>query len=151
LKVWGIVAAVRREGTPRQRVEALAARRGNAFVVGSSIDLLGGREVDGSVIFILGGAPGRWAIDGGSPGPDYWLRVWALRALLWVWDDAATSALLAALADEAWRVREMAAKVAGRHVVDDALPLLIERRDDPVRRVRIAASRSVEKLTLAGE
>jgi hypothetical protein len=34
-----------------------------------------------------------------------------LRKLLYSWDEMARAAVLDALADEAWRVREMAAKV----------------------------------------
>jgi len=65
----------------------------------------------------------------------YWLRVWGARGLLWAWDDAAAPATIAALDDDAWRVREMAAKVVGRHLVDDAIPALEQLRDDPVPRV----------------
>jgi hypothetical protein len=60
----------------------------------------------------------------------------AIRGLLWAWD----SAVSIALRDESWRVREMAAKVA-RHLVGDALPAVVELRDDPVPRVRAAAQR----------
>ncbi|WP_169312936.1 hypothetical protein [Intrasporangium calvum] len=39
---------------------------------------------------------------GSSPetlqGPPYWLRVWALRGLLWVWGDEALPSVEAALA-----------------------------------------------------
>ncbi len=85
------------------------------------------------------------------PANRYWLRVWALRGLLWAWDDRALPALLDALADEHWRPREMAAKVAARHLQGDALPALVElAARDPVRRVRAAASRAVALLTAAG-
>jgi HEAT repeat protein len=102
--------------------------------------------VDGHIVYALGGPPARWAVDGGASGPDYWLRVWALRGLLWIWDDAATPAVVAALADEAWRVREAAAKVAARHTVEDALDALLTLRDDPVQRVRTTASRAIRRV-----
>jgi hypothetical protein len=40
----------------------------------------------------------------------YWVRVWAARTLTPRPDDRALDPLVAALADPAWRVREMAAK-----------------------------------------
>ncbi len=123
------------------------ARRGPAQVVDGCVALLEGREVDGELVLALGGAPARWAVAGGEGGPDYWLRVWAARGLLYVWDDSATPAVLAALSDEAWRVREMAAKVVARHRLGDALPAVAARADDPVARVRAAAERAVVRLT----
>jgi hypothetical protein len=54
------------------------------------------------------------------------------------------------LADEAWRVREMAAKVVARHLVDPALPSVLELNEDPVARVRVAAHRAVVRLTSNG-
>jgi HEAT repeat protein len=67
--------------------------------------------------------------------------------LLWLWDEAAQAAVIAALDDEAWRVREMAAKVVARHRVEAALPAVLTRRQDPVSRVRRAAERAVLSLT----
>ena len=135
---------------PRRSVEALAARHGREAVVAACLDLLAGHEVGGHFVFGLGGPPARWALDGGASGPDYWLRVWALRGLLWLWDPAATSAVVKALADDAWRVREMAAKVTARHLLDEALPALLHLRDDPVARVRAAAARAVIRVTSVG-
>jgi hypothetical protein len=140
-----------RAGTPRQNVEALAEEIGPGLFVARCIDLLAGRDVDAKVILALGGPPARWAVDGGAAGPDYWLRVWALRGLLWVWADEATPAVLAAMSDESWRVREMAAKVAARHRVDDALPQLLRLRDDAVPRVQGAATRAIKNLTADGQ
>lgn len=132
---------------PRRSVERLAEKCGRAFIVDSCVDLLRGNEVDGDIIFGLGGPPARWAVDGGTSGPDYWLRVWALRGLLWLWDESATQVVAEALTDEAWRVREMAAKVVARHRVDAALNALLRLRDDRVARVRTAAGQAIQKLT----
>lgn len=131
---------------PRSSIEALAARQGRAAVVSGCQDLLAGRDVEAHLIFGLGGPPARWVIDGGAAGPDYWLRVWALRGLLWVWDDSATASVVASFTDESWRVREMAAKVVARHVLDLALPSVVSLQQDPVRRVRQAADRAVARL-----
>ena len=91
---------------PRRSVESLSAQHGRQAVVAACVDLLAGRKVNEDIVYALGGSPARWALNGGAPGPDYWLRVWALRGLLWLWDDSATAALVGPLSDEAWRVRE---------------------------------------------
>lgn len=136
---------------PRASVEALAARHGRRAVVAGCLDLLAGKDVDGHLVVGLGGPPARWAVDGGAPGPDYWLRVWALRGLLWQWDDTATTAVTLALSDEAWRAREMALKVVARHRLDSALAAVLPLRHDPVARVRAAAERAVMRLTAVGQ
>jgi len=106
-----------------------------------------GREADVELIVALGGPPAYWAVSGERGGPRYWLRVWAARGLLWAWDDEALQAVMAALNDDAWRVREMAAKVVARHRLDDALPIVADLRQDPIPRVRAAASRAFVRLT----
>jgi HEAT repeat protein len=74
-----------------------------------------------------------------------------LRGLLWLWDDSTTQPVVYALTDAAWRVREMAAKVAARHQVDAALDVLPSLRDDPVARVRAAAAKAIERLAVDGQ
>lgn len=86
--------------------------------------------------------------EGGKQG--HWPRIWAARGLLYVWEDRAAPAIAAATADEAWRVREMAAKVIARHRVDDALEAVTGLRADPVPRVRAAADRALARLTVSG-
>lgn len=78
----------------------------------------------------------------------YWTRVWAARALLHSWSPTATDAVALALADPAWRVREMAAKVAGRHEIGEVADALAALCADPSRRVRTAA---VAALGVVGE
>ena len=87
-------------------------------------------------------------LDGSAGGREgCWPRVWAARGLLHAWDDRATAAIIQATADDAWRVREMAAKVIARHRVADAFPAVSRLRADPVPRVRAAAERAVVLLT----
>jgi hypothetical protein len=119
--------------------------------VAGCIELLAGRPTDGDLVDALAG-PGRaaWLHSGPPETRDYWARTWGARGLLWIWDEAATGAIIAATHDEAWRVREMAAKVVARHLVGDALPAVAAQRDDPVLRVRVAAERAVVALTAAG-
>jgi hypothetical protein len=135
--VWGV--------TPRQSIEAECARRGKDAVVTGCVDLLGGRGSDPDLVVALGGPEAPRVISGENK--QYWLRVWGARGLLWAWDDAARAAVTAALADDHWRVREMACKVIARHRVGDALPAVAELREDPIPRVRSAASRAVVLLT----
>ena len=85
-----------------------------------------------------------------SGGPDYWLRVWAARGLLWAWDDSARPAVLRALDDESWRVREMAVKVLARHAVVEAVEPEARLRRDQSKRVRVAAERALVSLTARG-
>lgn len=138
------------DATPRERIAYEVRNRGRGAVIESCVALLQGAEVDADLILTLGGAPATWVLDQSGGGQDYWLRVWAARGLLWAWDDTALDAVVAALADEAWRVREMAAKVVARHLFGDALPAVLGLREDPVPRVRAAAERAVVRLTAAG-
>ena len=138
--------------TPRHSVEQECARRGTAQVVAGCVELLAGRDADVALVHALGG-PAAGSVLGPHPRRDqrYWLRVWAARALLYAWDDSAQDAVLTALADEAWRVREMAAKVVARRQLGEAVPAVARlQHDDPVPRVRAAAARATAVLTAAG-
>jgi len=106
--------------------------------------------VDDELILALGGEPGRSVLDGYNGGRSgYWPRVWAARALLYGWDEDAAGAVIAATRDDAWRVREMAAKVIAHQRVGDALQAVARLRTDPVPRVRDAAERAVRILAEA--
>jgi len=134
--------------TPRQSIAAECQRRGKLAVVSGCIDLLERREVDDGLILALGGPPAEYVLSGHEGGREgYWPRVWAARGLLHAWDDGATAAIIQATADDAWRVREMAAKVIARYRVGDALPAVAGLLDDVVPRVRVAAERAVAALT----
>jgi hypothetical protein len=139
--------------TPKLRIALECDRRGPAPLVGACVALLEGRpeEVSDAMITVLGGDPARTVLDGKAGGRDgYWPRVWGARGLLHAWDPAATDALIGATQDEAWRVREMAAKVVAGHRVGDAFDAMTALRTDPVGRVRAAAARAVTLLTAAG-
>lgn len=124
---------------------------GRERVVAGCVALMGGDHSDVRLVRVLAGPAADPYLDGTATG-DLWFRVWGARGLLWAYLDttAARSALVEALADEAWRVREMAAKVVARHVVGDALPAAARLRDDPVPRVRAAAERAVVAVSAAG-
>ncbi len=110
------------------------------------MDLLDGGDADAELILALGGPPARWVVTGAQPGPAYWLRVWALRGLLWAWDDVALQSVKAALVDDAWRVREMALRVVARHGLDEVLSSVVDLQEDPSGRVREQASRTLVRL-----
>jgi hypothetical protein len=134
--------------TPGQSIEAECKRRGKPALTSGCIDLLEGREVDDGLVLALGGAAAEYVLSGHEGGKSgYWPRVWAARGLLHAWDDSATRAIIRATTDDAWRVREMAAKVVARHRIDDALSAIADLQDDPVFRVRSAAGRALVALT----
>lgn len=102
--------------------------------------------MDGELIVALGGPPAEWVLTGEPGGPPYWLRVWATRGLLYAWGDEASAVLRLALADDAWRVREMAARVVARYTLEAFGPIVAGLQDDPVPRVRTAAARALARL-----
>jgi HEAT repeat protein len=112
--------------------------------------LLRGEDVDPALLLALGGPPARKFFDGDVHEDVYWLRVWAARGLLWAWQGQAAPELRRCLSDESWRVREMGLKVVARHLVEDLLDEVVQRRDDPVARVREQAARCLELLTSSG-
>ena len=114
------------------------------------VELLAGGDVDAELVMALGGPPARWVVTGEPPGPPYWLRVWALRGLLWAWEDVALTSVQTALDDESWRVREMALKVVTRHRLDESLERVVSMREDPSTRVRAAALRAEMRLSTSG-
>jgi len=138
------------ELTPRQSIEIECARRGRGQVVAGCIALLRRHEVDDELVIALGGPPSQVVLDDGPrQANQYWRRVWGARGLLHCYDSQADEAVTAALADEHWRVREMAAKVVAKHRIGAAFDAVAGLRDDPVPRVRAAAARATIILTAA--
>jgi len=138
------------ELTPQQSVQIECARRGTAQVVAGCVALLQGQEVDDVFLLALGGPGGHRVLDDGPEQRNqYWRRVWGARGLLYAWTDEAEGAVVAALADEHWRVREMAAKVVAKRRIGAALDPVTALRVDPVPRVRAAAERATVLLTAA--
>lgn len=136
--------------TPQLRIEAECARRGRDAVIAGCVRLVDGLDVDDTLLLVLGGPSARRMIAGTSRADASWRRVWGARGLLWAWDDSATPALRTALRDDAWRVREMAAKVVARHLVGELLDVVAALRTDHVPRVRAAAERATVRLVARG-
>src|SRR3954451_13506685 len=135
------------DNTPKQSVEQECERRGLPAVVKGCVALLNREPVDDELILALGGPPAEWVHTGEPSGPDYWLRVWGARGLLYAWDDAARAAVLRALDDEAWRVRDMALKVVARRGIHEADDRGKRLRDDSSARVRASAARAQKAIS----
>jgi HEAT repeats len=137
--------------SPRESVRVECQRCGEKAVVVACLDVLTGQNIDDRLLHILGGPAAKQVLDGRAGGAaGYWPRVWAARGLLYAWDESATAVIVRATSDEAWRVREMAAKVIAKHRIGDALNAVIALREDPVPRVRAAAQRAIAVLTATG-
>jgi HEAT repeat protein len=120
-------------------------------VIRRCLGLLAGGSDDPQFIVTLGGDHARQLLDDGvPPGQAYWLRVWAARGLLWAGPGDDVDVLRSALADDAWRVRELTCKVIARHRVGDLLDEVAGLESDPVARVRSAAARAAALIVEAG-
>ena len=91
---------------PDRRVDVAVQRWGESQVVAGCADLLLGAAPEGDLLELamaLGQLtdPG-WLAGGKPPGHAHWARVWAARALRYVW--TGTAAAHAALRTLAWRL-----------------------------------------------
>ena len=137
--------------SPRSSITRYGALVGQETLVESLIALLEGEALSAELGEVLAGPASRTVLAGREGGPSgYWVRVWALRGLLYVFDPAATRRVLDACEDPAWRVREMALKVIAAHYVDDGLEAAARCQGDDVARVRADASRALVRLVSAG-
>jgi HEAT repeat protein len=93
---------------------------------------------------VLGGRhDADWLAGGRDGARRYWARAWAVRALRYVWDETAAPAVVDALGDEHWRVREMAARVVRDREIGEAADALVGLLRDETPRVRVAAVRAL--------
>lgn len=141
-------------GHPHEWVTEACARHGEETVLLRSAALLGGTDpADVGLDLDLIGGPGGGRMVAES-GVTYFPRVWAARAMRYVWLEGtaacteAESALVQGLGDEHWRVREMCAKVIGLHEVGAAADALVPLLSDDLPRVQAAA---VAALGMVGE
>jgi len=137
-------------GHPREWVADACAHHGEEAVLGWCAEVLAGaapgsRDLDLELDLIGGPGATRMVRESGA---EYFPRVWAARAMRYVWRDsgpagaAAQAALVAGLGDPHWRVREMSAKVVALHEVGAAADALAPLLSDEVPRVRAAAARA---------
>ena len=125
------------------RLAAAVERFGEPTVVLRSLSLIAGNNEGDEFLLYVGGDHARGILNGAPPL--YWPELWGTRALLYVWDDSAALAVTAALENQAWRVREMATRVAAQRnlPVLEQLTMLLT---DDVARVRGAAARAIGAL-----
>lgn len=132
---------------PRERIDEAVTRYGRDTLAQWCAGLLSGQiapgDPDWPPLTSLGGQHATLFERG---HPEYWARVWAARGFLYVWRDDAAPAVVAALADPAWRVREMAAKVARLREIGEAADALAVIVDDETPRVRRAALRALARV-----
>ncbi len=95
--------------------------------------------------YLAGRAGARW-VELGFGTQAYFVRTWALRAMLYAWHESASATVIDALQDEHWRPREMALKVAAKRLAGGDADAVARLQDDPVPRVRAAATRALERL-----
>jgi hypothetical protein len=126
-----------------KRLAAAVELYGEAVVVKRSISLLAGNNEGEDFLLYVGGEHARGILDGAPVL--YWPELWGTRALLYVWDASAVAAVRAALGNQAWRVREMGARVAALRGLE-LVPALTELLTDEVARVRAAAARAIGDL-----
>lgn len=124
-------------------------RYGSQLICQWCAELITGRiaatDPDHPALDMLGGGSYLRRIRSGV-SPDYWVRVWAARALLYVWDDCVAPAVITGLADEHWRVREMCAKVCRLRDLGTAGDALARLVPDETARVRVAAIRALARV-----
>jgi hypothetical protein len=96
--------------------------------------------------YLAGSAGPRW-VELGFGTQSYFVRTWALRAMLYAWDESASTTVIDALEDEHWRPREMALKVVAKRLIDGDVDAVARLRDDPVPRVQAAARRALGRLS----
>ena len=141
------------EATPGDRARAAADALGDDALTRWCGDLLAGRTAYGDPREPdPGWLGGHVAQTWGSPvrlvgsDRDYWVRTWAARTLLYVWDERRVPNVVAGLRDPAWRVREMCARVVVRWEVGEAVEVAADLLDDENVRVRVAALRVLAEV-----
>jgi hypothetical protein len=128
------------------RIAHAVERYGEPRVVALATGLLQGRNAGDDILLYLGGKHAQGVLDG-APAL-YWPEVWGARAFMYVWgedSDAAASAVLAGLGNQAWRVREMCAKVCAVRAIGGPETLTVLLADE-VARVRSAAARALAEV-----
>ena len=136
-------STVQIDDSPGDRITAAVARFGEQAVVDRCASLLMGGNEGEEFLLVVGGRHAQGVLDGAPPL--YWPEVWGARALTFVWAATAASAVHRGLGDQAWRVREMCARVVflRRLEEQEALTLLLT---DEVARVRGAAARALGEV-----
>ncbi|UNK69849.1 HEAT repeat domain-containing protein [Microbacterium sp. H1-D42] len=123
-----------------QRIESAVELDGESEVVTRALSLMAGNNEGDSFLILVGGEHAQGILDGAPPL--YWPELWGTRTLLYAWDESAAPAVIRALGNPAWRVREMAARVIAARDLPAVAELTALITDDTPR-VRIAAARAL--------
>ncbi|MGV8884670.1 MAG: HEAT repeat domain-containing protein [Microbacteriaceae bacterium] len=131
------------DASPADRIALAVTTLGEEEVVDRAKALLAGLNAGDEFLLWVGGKHAQGILDGAPPL--YWPEVWAARALLHVWNDTAAPGIEAGLSNQAWRVREMCARVSlmrSLPVAEALRPLLT----DDTARVRAQAARALAEI-----
>ncbi|TFC69967.1 MULTISPECIES: HEAT repeat domain-containing protein [unclassified Cryobacterium] len=119
-----------------ERIHAAVAHYGEQAVIDNSVALLRAKNAGKDFLLYAGGRHALGILEG-APAL-YWPELWGARALLYVWGDSAAPYIVVGMNNQAWRVREMCAKVVLLRGLEVA-PKLVRLTTDEVPRVRAAA------------
>ncbi len=131
------------DASPADRIGAAVALYGQHNVVERALALLTGKDQTKEFLLFAGGAHAEGIING-APAL-YWPELWGARVFMYTWDDSAAEPIRTGLGNQAWRVREMCAKVAAFRklpVADELVRLM----GDDVPRVRAAGARALAEI-----
>lgn len=131
------------DDSPSDRIAKAVALYGEPAVVRRAASLLSGGNEGDEFLLWVGGRHAQGVLVGAPPL--YWPEVWGARALSYVWDESAASAVHRGLGDQAWRVREMCARVVFLRALPET-DALLELVNDEVARVRSAAARALGEV-----
>jgi len=134
------------DDSPAERIAKVVAELGEDDVIARATALIAGLNAGEEFLLAVGGRHAQGILDG-APAL-YWPEVWGARTFLYVWNDSAAPAVLAGLGNQAWRVREMSAKVVARRELayPDEVAVLAT---DEVARVRAQAARALGEIGTA--
>ncbi|MDJ0350895.1 HEAT repeat domain-containing protein [Cryobacterium sp. PH29-G1] len=119
-----------------ERIRAAVAHYGESVVVDNAVALLRAKNAGKDFLLYAGGRHALGILEG-APAL-YWPELWGARALLHVWGESAAPYIVVGLTNQAWRVREMCAKVVLLRGLQVA-PKLVRLTTDENPRVRSAA------------
>ena len=134
------------DASPADRIAHAVAALGENEVIDRAKALLAGLNAGDEFLLWVGGKHAQGILDGAPPL--YWPEVWGARTFLYVWNDSATPAVLAGLGNQAWRVREMSAKVVARRELQYPAEVAALATDE-VARVRAQAARALGEIGTA--
>ena len=123
-----------------KRIAASVTTLGEPQFVLRAVSLIAGHNEGDEFLLVVGGEHAKGILEGAPVL--YWPELWGMRALLYAWDASAAPAVTAGLENQAWRVREMAARVAALRELP-VREVLLGLLTDDVARVRAAAARAL--------